>query len=71
MALNYLKETGLTNFTLTVDDPIAQMFAGLIQMTLAMVIKFLAVVILTPAFLLPGAFVGLSGAWCGNIYIKG
>ncbi|KAE9396473.1 hypothetical protein BT96DRAFT_996727 [Gymnopus androsaceus JB14] len=53
-----------------VDDPLAQMFSGLIQMSLAMAIKFLAVIFFTPAFILPATFVGLFGAWCGNIYIK-
>ncbi|KIK51558.1 hypothetical protein GYMLUDRAFT_50501 [Collybiopsis luxurians FD-317 M1] len=52
-----------------VDDPLAQMFSGLVSMTLGMIIKFLAVIILTPAFLLPATFVGLFGAWCGNVYI--
>lgn len=53
-----------------VDDPLAQMFSTLVQMSLAMGIKFLAVIILTPAFIFPAVFVGLFGAWCGNIYIK-
>ncbi|KAJ3931939.1 MAG: hypothetical protein NXY57DRAFT_961301 [Lentinula lateritia] len=53
-----------------IDDPLAQMFSTLVQMSLAMGIKFLAVIILTPAFIFPAVFVGLFGAWCGNIYIK-
>ncbi|KAJ3774339.1 hypothetical protein FB446DRAFT_729352 [Lentinula raphanica] len=53
-----------------IDDPLAQMFIGLIQMSLGMGIKFLAVIVLTPAFIFPATLVGLVGAWCGNIYIK-
>ncbi|KAJ3799615.1 hypothetical protein GGU11DRAFT_858145 [Lentinula aff. detonsa] len=53
-----------------IDDPLAQMLSTLIQMSLAMAIKFLAVIVLTPAFIFPATLVGLLGAWCGNIYIK-
>ncbi|KAJ4490432.1 hypothetical protein J3R30DRAFT_3666905 [Lentinula aciculospora] len=53
-----------------IDDPLAQMFSTLVQMSLAMGIKFLAVIVLTPAFIFPATLVGLIGAWCGNIYIK-
>ncbi|KIK52113.1 hypothetical protein GYMLUDRAFT_251467 [Collybiopsis luxurians FD-317 M1] len=52
-----------------VDDLLAQMFSDFVSMSLGIVIKFLAVIILTPAFLLPATFIGLFGAWCGNVYI--
>ncbi|KAF5346100.1 hypothetical protein D9757_014021 [Collybiopsis confluens] len=52
-----------------VDDAMAQMFSGIVSLSLGMIIKFLTVIILTPAFLLPATFVGLFGAWCGNAYI--
>jgi hypothetical protein len=34
-------------------------------------IKFCAVILYVPSFLLPGAFVGALGAWVGQIYIAG
>ena len=36
---------------------------------MAMLVKFGAVVLLTPAFLLPGITVASLGGWCGQIYI--
>jgi hypothetical protein len=38
-------------------------------MTMAMLVKFSAVVLLTPAFLGPGILVAILGGWCGQIYI--
>ncbi len=40
------------------------------ELTLAMLIKFIAVVAFTPIFLFPGILVGILGVWCGQIYIK-
>ncbi|KAF9078326.1 hypothetical protein BDP27DRAFT_1412327 [Rhodocollybia butyracea] len=53
-----------------VDDPLSQMFSALVEISLGMALKFLAVIIFTPTFLLPATFVGVFGAWCGNVYIK-
>jgi hypothetical protein len=36
---------------------------------MAMLVKFSAVVLLTPAFLGPGILVAILGGWCGQIYI--
>lgn len=38
-------------------------------MTMAMLVKFGAVVFLTPAFLGPGILVAILGGWIGQIYI--
>lgn len=35
-----------------------------------MLIKFCAVVTLTPIFLIPGVVVAVLGGWCGQIYMK-
>ncbi|KII86961.1 hypothetical protein PLICRDRAFT_275537 [Plicaturopsis crispa FD-325 SS-3] len=53
-----------------VDGPVSKQLGELIELTLSMVIKFLAVVSLTPVFLFPSMFIALAGAWCGQIYIK-
>jgi hypothetical protein len=39
-------------------------------MTVTMVVKFTAVVVLTPAFLLPGVLVAIAGGYCGQLYIQ-
>jgi hypothetical protein len=40
------------------------------EMTIAMLIKFSAVVLITPVFLFPGILVAFLGGLCGQIYIK-
>jgi hypothetical protein len=35
-----------------------------------MLIKFGAVVVVTPIFIIPGFLVGFLGSWCGQIYMK-
>ena len=35
-----------------------------------MLVKLSAVVILTPAFLLPGVLVAIAGGYCGQIYMQ-
>lgn len=42
----------------------------LIEMTLSMLIKFSAVVLITPVFLIPGVVVAALGGFCGQVYIK-
>ncbi|KAF5377185.1 hypothetical protein D9615_006331 [Tricholomella constricta] len=52
-----------------VDGPISTGLWWLAEMTVTMLVKFGAVVLLTPAFLLPGILVAIIGGWCGQIYI--
>ncbi|KAG6891081.1 hypothetical protein C0995_014171 [Termitomyces sp. Mi166 len=52
-----------------VDGQISNGLWWLAEMTITMLIKFGAVVLFTPAFLLPGAFVAILGGWTGQIYI--
>ncbi|KAG6857594.1 hypothetical protein H0H87_010162 [Tephrocybe sp. NHM501043] len=54
---------------LSVDGSISTGLWWLAEMTLTMLIKFGAVVLFTPAFLLPGVLVAILGGWTGQIYI--
>lgn len=42
----------------------------LTEMTVSMVMKFVAVMIVSPTFILPGLIISGLGAWCGQIYIR-
>ncbi|KAF8058246.1 hypothetical protein FPV67DRAFT_1565726 [Lyophyllum atratum] len=52
-----------------VDGPISTGLWWLSEMTVTMLVKFGAVVLFTPAFLIPGILVAILGGWCGQIYI--
>jgi len=67
----YLPLTGdaTINMSLVVDGPIPTELGWLTEMTIAMLVKFGAVVFFSPAFLLPGVFVAITGGWCGQIYM--
>ncbi|KAJ7645869.1 hypothetical protein B0H17DRAFT_1186847 [Mycena rosella] len=52
-----------------VDGAVAETLHSLIDITVAMIIKFFAVVLFTPVFFFAGLFVGITGAVCGQIYI--
>ncbi|KAH8086646.1 hypothetical protein BXZ70DRAFT_549376 [Cristinia sonorae] len=54
-----------------VDGPISQYFAFVAEITSFIIIKLLAVVLVSPAFILPGILIAVIGGWCGQIYIKG
>jgi hypothetical protein len=53
-----------------VDGPISHGLGWLSEMTLTMLVKFAAVLLFTPIFLLPGLVVAVLGGMCGQIYIK-
>ena len=53
-----------------VDGPILNGLWSLSELTISMVVKFGAVVIFTPIFLIPGVLVAVLGGICGQIYIK-
>lgn len=53
-----------------VDGPIASELFYLSDMTSGMLLKFIAVVFITPVFLGPGVTVAVLGGICGQIYIK-
>ncbi|KAG5650067.1 hypothetical protein H0H81_000902 [Sphagnurus paluster] len=52
-----------------VDGPIPSGLRMLTRISIIMLVKFGAVVLLTPAFLLPGVLVAIIGGWCGQVYI--
>ncbi|KAI8982789.1 multidrug resistance-associated ABC transporter [Trametes punicea] len=53
-----------------VDGPLANNLGWVIELTVSMVMKFLAVVSFSPIFTIPGAIVAVVGGWCGQIYMK-
>lgn len=60
----------IINFYGTVDGPITNHFTRLVQLTVSMTIKFIAVVLVSPGFLVPGIVISMLGAWCGQVYLK-
>ncbi|KAK7058408.1 hypothetical protein VNI00_002042 [Paramarasmius palmivorus] len=59
-----------TQDTRAVDGPVAQNLQWLSELTVMLIVKFLAVIAVTPIFLLPGGFITMLGLICGQIYIK-
>ncbi|KAG1858585.1 hypothetical protein C8R48DRAFT_775022 [Suillus tomentosus] len=53
-----------------IDGPFAQGIGWVVELSLIMVVKLGAVVVMTPVFLLFGLFIGLLGGWVGRIYMK-
>lgn len=41
----------------------------LLDTTLGLLTRFLAVILFTPLFFAPGLLIGIIGAWCGKIYM--
>jgi hypothetical protein len=40
-----------------------------IEMTMSLVQRLFAVIIMSPIFVVPGAFVAVVGGWAGQVYI--
>ncbi|KAH6916799.1 ATP-binding cassette transporter [Coprinopsis sp. MPI-PUGE-AT-0042] len=53
-----------------VDDSLPDSLRWLTEQTVTMLVKFTAVVVLTPVFLLPGVLVAIVGGYCGQLYIQ-
>ncbi|KAH8986106.1 hypothetical protein EDB92DRAFT_2054957 [Lactarius akahatsu] len=53
-----------------VDGPISNTFSWFIEISTTMLLKFLAVVYLTPVFSVPGIALAVFGAWLGRVYMK-
>lgn len=53
-----------------VDGSISQNLGWVIELTITLIMKFAAVVLMSPIFVVPGVIVGALGSWCGQIYIK-
>ncbi|KII93466.1 hypothetical protein PLICRDRAFT_35686 [Plicaturopsis crispa FD-325 SS-3] len=54
----------------SIDGPISQQLGALIHMTITLLVKFCAVVTLTPIFVIPSFVITAVGGWCGQVYIK-
>ena len=52
-----------------VESVTAHEFQFLLEVTLSMIIKLGAVVLLTPIFLIPGVLVAVLGGWIGQVYL--
>jgi hypothetical protein len=53
-----------------VDGPICQLFAWCTEITLAMLIRFIAVMYITPMFIIPGTAIAVLGVWLGQVYMN-
>ncbi|KAI0260093.1 hypothetical protein BC834DRAFT_1028685 [Gloeopeniophorella convolvens] len=62
--------TRVTQDIRALDGPIANTFTWFIEITVTMLIKFFAVIYLTPIFLIPGVLITVVGAWTGQVYMK-
>ncbi|KZV73085.1 ATP-binding cassette transporter [Peniophora sp. CONT] len=55
----------------SVDGPVASEFRELITLFAQMLVKLIAIVLVTPAFLLPSIFLFALGGYAGNVYMAG
>ncbi|KAH9028052.1 ABC transporter type 1, transmembrane domain-containing protein [Lactarius deliciosus] len=62
--------TRVTQDIRALDGPIADAFFWVIDISVGMLLKFIAVVYFTPAFSAPGIAIAVLGAWLGRIYMK-
>ncbi|KAJ7732681.1 multidrug resistance-associated ABC transporter [Mycena metata] len=61
--------TRCTGDTDAVDDTLSEGLWDLVDTSLGIITAFLAVVIYSPAFFIPGILVGVMGVACGRIYL--
>ncbi|VDC06815.1 unnamed protein product [Peniophora sp. CBMAI 1063] len=55
----------------SVDGPVASEFRALVEIFAQMLVKLIAIVLVTPAFLLPSVFLFALGGYAGNVYMAG
>lgn len=53
-----------------VDNSLSRWFSAVTELSLEMLMKLGVVVLISPVFLFPGAFIGALGAWVGELYMK-
>jgi hypothetical protein len=58
------------NLLSLVDGPGSNSFRWFIAISATMLLKFLAVVYLTPVFSGPGVAIAVLGAWLGRVYMR-
>ncbi|CAL1696210.1 unnamed protein product [Somion occarium] len=54
----------------SIDSTLSQMLLNLFDVTFTIVVKFLAVILLSPIFLFPGLVLVAVGIWFGHIYMQ-
>ncbi|KAJ7283151.1 hypothetical protein C8J57DRAFT_1498229 [Mycena rebaudengoi] len=59
----------VTNDIRAVDDVLANMLYHSSALITAMAVRFIAVILYTPIFFVPGLLIGALGGWLGQIYI--
>lgn len=52
------------------DDNITIQFRYLVDIAVSMMVKFGAIAIISPIFILPGSIIALVGGLCGRIYMR-
>ncbi|KAH9056241.1 hypothetical protein EDB87DRAFT_1676120 [Lactarius vividus] len=62
--------TRVTQDIRALDGPLADTFSWVIDISAAMLLKFIAVVYFTPVFSVPGIVIAILGAWLGRVYMK-
>ncbi|KAH7915135.1 hypothetical protein BJ138DRAFT_1170143 [Hygrophoropsis aurantiaca] len=53
-----------------IDGPFSQSLGLISELTMTMVVKLLAIVLITPPFLLPGVVAGIVAGYIGRVYMK-
>ncbi|KAF8218227.1 hypothetical protein K438DRAFT_1925383 [Mycena galopus ATCC 62051] len=53
-----------------VDDELSEGFLDLMGSALSLLTRLFAIVLFSPLFFVPGAFVAVLGVWCGRIYMS-
>ena len=57
-------------FRSLVDGPVSNSFSWFIDISASMLLKFLAVVFITPGFTGPGVAIAILGGWLGRVYMR-
>ncbi|PSS37122.1 hypothetical protein PHLCEN_2v995 [Hermanssonia centrifuga] len=62
--------TRCTQDIAAIDANVVGFFNNLVHMTFDILLKFCAVIIMSPIFTLPGILMGVVGGWLGHLYMK-
>ncbi|CCM03907.1 uncharacterized protein FIBRA_06058 [Fibroporia radiculosa] len=54
----------------SIDTTVGQFTGILMNMTMCMLVKLVAVVAMSPIFVFPGTFLAAAGTWMGQVYMK-
>lgn len=53
-----------------VDGPVTGYFSALVDFTAVLVLRFIAIIIMSPLYTIPSLAIGAVGSWLGQVYIK-